>query len=275
MKSRLEEAVERINGYLTSLTFPFPFNDTDLITDEEKTEEVHPKYSSWHRSFRGLPIQGQFVLFRNVMEVELKNFTHVNDTIDDLHTNTLFSTFPEVIISTDTQLKKGKLFSNKHKKRSSSDDVLVIYNQEIVKAFEKVWDSQQPSKRYSSSKISMYILAILNSSVFIDLLGNIKVIEEFKITKQDSNEKNLRGYGCLDYLIRPANNEGYYIVINVQPSTPEKEGLGVTIIQMLSVKGYFQNATHVLGICSDGEKWIFIDLQDKNYIEYIEKKRTT
>jgi len=172
---------------------------------------------------------------------------------------------------TETIQKKGIFSTKSHKKRSSSDDVVVLYNQEILKLFEKLWDPQ-PSKRFSSSKITMFIMATLHSPIFTDIIANIKVIEEFKITKEDAIEKTIRGYGCLDYMIKPVREEGYHIVINVQPSTPEKEGLGVTITQMLSVREICPNATHVLGICSDGERWIFIDMKGQDYFEYIEKR---
>jgi len=278
-QSRLEEAVERITGVLQEQDKPFPFHDDDI--NKEGLESQLSKYSSWQNSFRRLPIQGQIVLMQTILNVEIKNFTYVTqeDQNSNEDYNNLFHQFLDVVVNnepvapnTDNQTRRKSNFKNKSKtKQRGSGQELSPYNVETIILYQNLW-KKVSSRRGIVSAMTSFILSILNSHIFIDITNKISIDLGFSITLEEAKEHDLLGYGGFDFVITSVlDSNGGCLVINVQQSNPEKEGIGHLITQMITLSK-FKTFTHFLGICTDGEKFIFVDNPSGNKFEYMEKR---
>jgi len=163
------------------------------------------------------------------------------------------------------QQKKGT------KKRSSSDDVYIPYNQNTLSIYQNAWKFPAKSRRSVHSKVTAYLLSILNTPQYLELSNKIIVDEGFTLSEEDAKSGATLGYGSVDIIITSNAEHPITIVINTQDSNPEKKGLGQLLLQMESLMKLF-NYSHIIGIATDGDKWIFVDSKGNGKFEYIEKK---
>jgi len=164
---------------------------------------------------------------------------------------------------------KNKIKTNIH------DTFQYPYNLDIIRLFQNSWKNTTPTRKGATSQITTYLLSVLYSPLFQDYIEMINIHEGYLISKEEALENGLRGYGSIDYLITVKFDlYSHILIINAQPNNPEKEGLGHLITQMITWNDYKpSNDRKMLGIASDGEKWVFVEYKASNF-QYTEKRET-
>jgi len=163
----------------------------------------------------------------------------------------------------------------KKSKNNINDSFQIPYNQEIIRLYQTSWKNSTPTRKGAMSQITAYLLSVLHSSLLKEYLEMITVTEGFEITKQEATELGLQAFGSYDFLITIKSDlYSHILIINAQPSFPEKEGLGHLITQMITWNDYKpNNERKMLGITTDGEKWVFVEYKASCF-QYSEKKET-